>query len=261
MYYIGIDAGSQFCKILVLDHELKISFRQNIPFVGDPEGLIIDRIKYLRKKVLKTSVKELSISISGRNGETYEAKKNTHYFSEFQCLAKAAYTYDPEIRTVIDSGSFTNKVLKIDNGKILDYKINDICSSGSGIFLKLVSKSLDITLDQMTELALSSQKSIPITSQCSIFAESEVIYLMNEGHKLVDIAKGVCDSIVGRIIPQIQKISPEPDILFTGGVSKNTAIINGLEKALNTQVQLVNDDIGREYFVAYGAALLGGKES
>ena len=121
----------------------------------------------------------------------------------------------------------------------------------------MVCKSLAISLDELATLALEATHTVSVTSQCSIFAESEVIYLMNEGHSMAEISAGVCHSIVGRLIPMISKLKPEMPIVFIGGVAKNRAIKFFFEQATGFHLSDLNLD--PQILSAYGAALIAMK--
>ncbi len=260
MHSIGIDIGSEFCKLVLVDGEKKILSTDLRKIGGDPEGTAHELLKAVAKRVnisKKDMKKKIPIVSCGRNGDLNAQKGNIEYILEYNCLAEAALFIDPKIKTIVDTGGFVNKVIKMDNGTIFDYSVNDICSSGAGIFLTLVSKSLDISLSDLGALARDAPNTISITSQCSIFAESEVIYLMNEGKSISEISAGVCESIVGRLVPQIQKLNPEPNFLFCGGVAKNLAIKESLEKFLAMPFVRYEDQIDPQFVAAFGAALLG----
>jgi predicted CoA-substrate-specific enzyme activase len=259
---IGIDVGSEYCKIICLNEEKNIIFKDVRKVGGVPEmitkDLLDSAIKAIKKERISNN-REYNINITGRNGEIVKDKRINSYILEYRSLAEAATFFDPSIKTIIDTGGFINKVIKLNQGRIVDYSVNDVCSSGAGIFLTLVCKSLDISFEELSKYALESETRIPITSQCSIFAESEVIYLMNEGKNISEIAAGVCESIVGRLVPQIQKINPQEKIIFTGGVSKIKAIRKYLESKLSFTFVDASEDIDPQFFTAFGTAILGFK--
>jgi (R)-2-hydroxyacyl-CoA dehydratese activating ATPase len=257
-YYCGIDAGSTYCKIIIIDTNLKILHSNLSKIKGDPEETAGILFKEAIKN-LKIKKKKIKTSITGQNGKILTTHFKAPYILDITSLASGASGLVPNINILIDSGSFTNKIIKLDNdGKIIDYIINDICSSGSGIFLELVCKSLDISIEDMGKIALQSKNKVSITSQCSIFAESEVIYRMNEGNSVEDIAAGCCNSIVGRIIPNVVKMKPKPEILMSGGVAKNIAISTMIQKELD--IPLCRIELDPQYIGAFGAAIISLKK-
>lgn len=250
-YYCGIDAGSLACKLVVIDSQKAVIHKSMSRIGGDPAGTV----QQMHKQALKTlniKDKAAELEITGRNGE--DVIRSRSPLSEYVCITTGACHCLPDLYTIVDCGGFTNKALRVEKGKIIDYMVNDICSSGSGIFLELVAKSLDISLEEMATLALGSANVVPITSQCSIFAESEVIYLMNEGKSVADISRGVCQSIIGRIVPLVSKLRPKEPIILTGGVAKSPAVRHLFEAT--TGLKLSSFDFDPQFFTAYGAALL-----
>lgn len=238
--FVGVDAGSTRAKFVALDETGRVLHAAIEAIRGDPAPIVAGGLKRLRK-VVGVKKKHLRVGLTGRNAEFYA--KRGQALNEFACLAAGCLVQDPAVRTVISIGSFTLKALKTDaTGAVLDYLVNDVCSSGAGIFLELVCKSLDLTLDQLDELARTAEHPVPISSQCSIFAETEVIYLMNEGKALADIAAGVCRSIVGRIVPLVAKIGVEPPVMLVGGVARNRAIREALEAQLDARLVIPSLD-------------------
>ena len=160
----------------------------------------------------------------------------------------------PSVRTIIDVGGFTNKAIKLNSdGKVMDYVINARCASGSGYFLELVSRALELKdISELTKIAQQSKNPLSITSNCSIFAESEVIYLVNEGKNDFDIAAGVCNSIASRLISLLKKLNYENDVVLTGGVAKITQIKLNLEERLD--IKLKELPIDPIFIAAHGAA-------
>jgi predicted CoA-substrate-specific enzyme activase len=249
----GIDAGSILTKAVVIDETQgkAIVYKTVTKSAGDPEN-ITKKVLTDILRVLNIKKRELKVGITGRNCENLSI---TPKFAEMNCLATGMNSIHHNSKIIIDIGGFTNKVVKVENGRILDYLVNNICSSGSGVFLSLICKSLDIDVTEIDSYAFESTNPLPISSQCSIFAETEVIYLMNEGKKLEDIIAGACRSISGRLLPLILRVGSDSieNAVLTGGVGKSKFIREDLEKQLNTQVLL--PDLDPLYVCAYGCAL------
>ncbi|MBD3229928.1 MAG: hypothetical protein GF329_17225 [Candidatus Lokiarchaeota archaeon] len=252
-YYVGLDAGSVYCKLVIIDEEKNIKAKLVKSIEGSPNNT--------SKQIFKEGLKDANIKkkhitkiISlGRNRKKIPYK--TTQESEILMIASGATHFIPELKTIVDLGALTNKAIKLnDEGEVIDYVINDKCASGSGIFLELVSKALEMdSIDELGEKAALSKNPIAITSQCSIFAESEVIYLVNEGKDELDIAAGVSNSIANRIYSQLKRVQMEKEIALTGGVANNIQIKNRLEERLGFKLKDV--PINPIYIAAFGAAL------
>jgi predicted CoA-substrate-specific enzyme activase len=260
MLCCGIDVGSTICKALIIDDTRSVLATSLQQVGGNPDGAVeacLDAVL----KAIKTKRKGLSrVLLTGRNCAHVSGKDPRE--SDLKCLGAGVFALAPSVRTAIDTGSFTNKVIRLDaRGRITDYQTNDKCAAGAGMFLELVCKSLDLSINDIGTIALSAPKPVPVTSQCSIFAESEVIYLMNEGVSVPNIAAGACISVVGRLIPLVAKVGVERDVVLTGGVGKNQKVIQALEDHLG--VKMARYQLDPQFVSAFGAAVIalkGGDE-
>jgi len=254
-YYVGIDVGSTICKAVAINPtNTKLAHIVIVPVQGDPEGVakfcLKDISKALKQKI--RSLKNNTIA-TGLNGEKISIQEKV---SEITCIGAGAYHLNPDIRIVIDIGSFSMKGVKLDEtGKIVDYMMNYKCAAGSGILLELVGEGLELDVTELSDVADQAESPIKISSQCSIFAESEVISYKNEGANLTDLVAGVCNSVAGRAYPLIRMLDKEPTkVAFTGGVAKNQHIYRDLEKRL--ELKLIELPIDPQFIPAYGAAVL-----
>ena len=187
----------------------------------------------------------------GRNSLMGLADKQ---MSELSCHARGASFLFPEAHTVIDIGGQDVKVLRIENGTMTNFQMNDKCSAGTGRFFEVMSRVLDIDLTHLAEEALKSKKPCSISKQCSVFAESEVISLVNNSVPLPDIAAGIHESIARRIHGMAFKVGVEEDVALTGGCSSNKALRKALEKRLHLPLAELTMD--PQLMGALGAALL-----
>ena len=250
----GIDVGSILIKAIVLDEKSdnQVIYKQVTKSAGDPEEATKIIITAILKK-FKWKKRDLTIGITGRNSENLSMNPK---FAEMNCLATGIHELNKNARIIVDIGGFTNKIVKInESGRIMDYMVNNICSSGSGVFVSLICKSLGIDISEIDKFAFESKNPLQISSQCSIFAETEVIYLMNEGKQLEDIVAGACKSIVGRLMPLVIKVGMESgyDVMLTGGLGKSDYIKKDLEEQLKTTIKIPSID--PIYTCAYGCAL------
>jgi predicted CoA-substrate-specific enzyme activase len=173
---------------------------------------------------------------------------------ELPCLAKGAQWLIPSVRTVIDVGGQNSRALSINEaGKVVDYNSNDKCAAGTGRFLELVAEALELRLEDLASLAFQSGNPAKISSQCCVFAESEVITLVNEGQELVDIVAGVHDSIVRRLAAITGMIGIAEDVVMTGGCAKNRRLVEGMRNHI--KVDIKTPDFDPQFVGALGAAL------
>ncbi len=248
---MGVDIGSSYGKCIIL-HDEKIVAQSLLSVEGNPQlssrKLIMETLSSL-----KLNEKQVTKFVcTGRNRKKFPFINEE--MTEIMCIAKGALNLIPSVRTIVDIGAITNKAIKINaDGKVMEYVINDKCASGSGLFLELVAKALEMNIAEIGAKAALSTSPLSITNQCSIFAESEVIYLVNEGKNEVDIAAGICNAIAGNLYSLLLRVRMERDVALTGGVANNSQIRRNLETLLNRPIQTFPFD--PSYVAAYGAAL------
>lgn len=174
--------------------------------------------------------------------------------TEIGCHARGGFFYNPKVRTLIDMGGQDCKAISIDSeGMVTDFVLNDKCASGTGRFLEVMSRVFEIQLEELGPMALKAERLVPMSSTCTVFAESEVISLMARGEKPPDILSGVHYAIAQRVAGMITRIGVEDDVFFSGGVAKNAGMINALQDILEKQVVTSEED--PQLMGAVGAAL------
>ena len=154
--------------------------------------------------------------------------------TEITCHAMGAHYLHSATRTIIDIGGQDCKAIKIDtsNGKVTEFAMNDKCAAGSGRFLEKTAEMLGFSLFELGEKALTSTKKLEMSSQCVVFAESEIVSLKARGEKAEDIAAGVHFAIARRVCNLVNRIGLDPELAFSGGVSNNIGVKNALESLL-----------------------------
>jgi predicted CoA-substrate-specific enzyme activase len=153
------------------------------------------------------------------------------------CLAKACSSLVPGAGTVVEVGAHTTRVIAIEGGRVVDYGTNDRCAAGAGSFLELLGEVLGVGLERWDEVVASSTHPLSITSQCTVFAESEVVALLNEGKEVQDIAAAVTRAIAGRVSSIVRRVGIRGEVVVTGGVSKLESFLKGLEEQLGREVK------------------------
>ena len=130
--------------------------------------------------------------------------------------------------------------------------MNDKCAAGTGRFLEMIARTLEVSLDELGAIALTSQEKIEITSMCSVFAESEVISLIANNKEKADIADGVCRAIANKAFGLLRRAGMEPEFMMTGGVAKNPGVVRAVEEKIGAKLYICQEP---EIVGATGAAL------
>ncbi|MGB5218904.1 MAG: acyl-CoA dehydratase activase [Smithella sp.] len=176
--------------------------------------------------------------------------------SEIACHGRGAVWQVPSARTVVDIGGQDAKAIRVDEkGNVERYVYNDKCASGTGRFLEIIADSLDIKLDDMGALSEKSQEKLTLSNQCVVFAETEIISLVNEGKEIADIISALHQAVANRAASLARGILVAPDAVMTGGVAKNSGMFGALQRALGVKLHKVenpqiNGALGAAIFAA-----------
>lgn len=186
----------------------------------------------------------------GRNGLPFATRTVT----EITCHARAAAHLVPGAATVIDVGGQDCKVISIDSaGHVRDFVMNDRCAAGTGRFLEVMARAMDVGLERFGEIALLSDRPAPISSTCVVFAESEVVSLLAAGAAREDVVAGIHDAIARRILAMGEKVGIVREVVLTGGGGLSAGLKWALERSLGHPVRVAPMP---QYAGALGAALL-----
>jgi predicted CoA-substrate-specific enzyme activase len=181
--------------------------------------------------------------------------------SEISCHAKGAWHIMPSVRMVIDIGGQDAKATRLDaEGNVARYIYNDKCASGTGRFLEIMAEALEVPLAEMGDVGARSTEKLSISNQCVIFAETEVVSLVNEGKETADIINALHHALAKRVSALARSIEVEEDVVMTGGVAKNTGVFAALSQALGIRMKTL-DGIDPQIVGALGAALFAAENA
>ncbi len=113
-------------------------------------------------------------------------------------------------------------------------------------------------LEDLAKLSGRAKRSVPISSMCTVFAESEVVSLIAQGLPREEIARGLHDSIADRTAGMVYRVGLEEKVVMTGGVAKNGGVLRALEEKLKTKIEVPPEP---QIVGALGAALLAAEET
>lgn len=255
-YYVGVDIGSTTIKIVLIDESGKM-----IDKIGSPTGSMFNKnaLDSLDRLLGSNNLtkEEISYIVSTGYGRKLFKTSNENV-NELTANAKGARNClgeDKKVKTIINVGGQDTKVIILDeNGKMTNFFMNDKCAAGTGRFLDISARNLEVEVDQMEVLHFEAKDApLPINSICAVFAESEIISLLAAGHKSSEIASGIHYSIAKRIVRLAGRGRVEDAVLFDGGTALNKGMVDALENELMRPVY-VNDF--PQFTTAFGAALI-----
>ncbi len=176
--------------------------------------------------------------------------------SEIACHARGAWWHAPDTRTVIDIGGQDAKAIRLDSdGRVIRYAYNDKCASGTGRFLEIMAEALEVELEAMGSVGAQAAETLCISNQCVIFAETEVVSLVNEGRAVADIVDALHRAMANRVAALARGIGIANDVTMTGGVAKNSGVFTALADGLGTALKALTV-VDPQVNGAFGAALL-----
>ena len=246
MYQVGIDIGSSAAKVAVINEGEVI--KTILLDTGFSSRKVADEIYAMLEKegITKDNAKYVATGY-GRISVPYADDVVT----EITCHGKGAHCLFGENGTVIDIGGQDTKGISLKKGRVMKFIMNDKCSAGTGKFLEVMTNRLGLTPEELSALARNG-KEITISSMCTVFAESEVISLIGKGTPREDIAFGVIESVVNKVVALLAQV-PNDKYFLTGGLCDDEYIIERLSKAWNAPVE--STPLAR-YAGAIGAAIL-----
>lgn len=236
-YFGGCDAGSTYTKCVIIDENGKIASavtkRSRINPVLSAKDALDEAVSQVDGL---NSAEELTYLIGtgyGRNKVPF-ADEN---ISEISCHAMGVHVTDPSVKAIIDIGGQDVKGIAIDtDGTVLNFAMNDKCAAGTGRFFESMARAFEMSLDEFSNLSLTAKNVIPITAQCAVFAESEVISLVGEGKPMEEIAAGIQLSVAKRCFVMAKKAGAADSVTLTGGCAKNEGLKKAIEKVLKINV-------------------------
>ncbi len=259
MIVAGCDLGILSAKAAVIDYSsvhdnIEILSAEILPYRSHP--------KEAAQKVMDMALANAKLSfdqVSSFVATGFGAKAvpfETTVIPPMLCLHRAIRMLNKNIRTVVDVGGHSFTAFHVnDEGDISESTITDKCASGTGKFIETIVNTLEMPLEELCRAALDSKKPLPVTNQCVILAESDVISHINAGHDRVDIFAGITSYVASNIVGLMNSIDIIEDVAMTGGVAKNCAVVKAIETRLGYKLADTGT-IDPQLFGAIGAAIM-----
>ena len=251
MYVMGIDSGSTSTNAVIMDGDRKI-VASAVVRTGAKSGESAQRIldEVLSEAGLKREDISWIVSTGYGRVSIPFADENV---TEISCHGRGAHYFNPAVRTILDIGGQDSKAIRLnEKGEVADFVMNDKCAAGTGRFLEMIARSLEVDVDELGPIALQSKEDIEITSMCSVFAESEVISLIANNREKTEIANGICRAVANKSYSLLKRVGLEAEFMMTGGVAKNAGVVRAVEEKLGTKLYICPEP---EIVGAAGAAL------
>lgn len=244
---IGVDVGSTTCKLVLID-----AGGQLLEHVVEPSD---PRIEAQTERMLTAMRERAGGEVPvGATGYGRKRVRAARALTEITCHAKGAFARTHRAGVLVDMGGQDTKVVRIGaNGEVVDFAMNDKCAAGTGRFLEVILARLGIPFDQVSACVARASRAVPVSSTCTVFAESEVISLVAQGEPLEGIVKGLHAGLASRVSALARaSTSRAGEVFMSGGVALNRAMVAALAEALGRSVEVLPEP---QLAGALGAAL------
>ncbi len=251
MYAVGLDIGSTSAEAVILDGDTLLA--ASIVDTGYNSRRAAEQALARAAASCGLARAELGPIVATGYGRI-AVEGALRQVTEISCYARGMAYLVPGVRTVIDIGGQDSKVIAVGkNGRAIDFAMNDKCAAGTGRFLEVTARALQLDISELGGIAAASTRDVAISSTCTVFAESEVITLVAEGAERADIVAGLHRAIARRVSALLKQIGTNPAIAFAGGVAKNTGVKRALEHLLGEPLVVPPEP---QIVGALGAALI-----
>ncbi len=254
MVTAGIDCGAKNTKVVILKNGQILSTASvlsGFDQTAAAEQALNDALQ--NAGITRSELRHLTATGAGMNAVPFANDTIT----EIGADARGTHFIFPSAHTVIDVGAEEGRAIRLDDqGKVIDFGINEKCAAGAGAFTEAMARALELDIEEMSELSLKSTKNIPMNAQCVIFAESEVVSLIHQKTPKEDIVRAVHDAIADRITSIARRVGIEQDVALIGGVANNIGFIDAMKRNLECDLLVPKEPIAPEYVSAFGAALI-----
>ena len=247
----GVDVGSTQTKAVLIDASRRIAGRALI----DTGGHVSKAAERVFDEALRNAGRRRDdvAYVIGTGYGRFKVSFGDDQITEISCHAKGAVFLFPGTRTVIDMGGQDAKGVRVGaGGEVEDFVMNDKCAAGTGRFLSNSAETLGLSLDAIGEISLRAARPVRLSTVCSVFVESDIMAYLAQGQKVEDILAGVHSAIAARTIALVRRVGIEPEVTFTGGVSRNNGMVRALESKLGLPLNVSPDS---QFVGALGAAL------
>ena len=250
MHFAGVDIGSTMTKVVILNEKVVAS--SVIGPTGAEHRRLANRVMQQALSQACLSPDAISYVVAtgyGRINVPFADKQVT----EISCHARGIAELFPTAKTVIDIGGQDSKGIKITDGKVSKFVMNDKCAAGTGRFLEAIADALGLKLDEIGEISLRSRNPVKISNTCTVFAEQEITTRLAEGATIEDVLAGVHQAMASRVVAMASRLGIEKDVVVTGGGAQNAGLVKALEDCLGFKALVPPEPL---LTGALGAALL-----
>lgn len=249
-YYAGVDIGSTMTKVAIVGDGLVASL---VGPTGAEHRRLAHRVMGEALAQAGLTFADLSYVVAtgyGRINVPFADKQVT----EISCHGKGLHHLLPAATTVIEIGGQDSKAIKLKNGKVTDFVMNDKCAAGTGRFLEIIAETLGVALADLGSRSLQASRAARVSNLCTVFAEHEVGSMLVDGEPVENLIAGIHEAIAARTYALARRVKVEPELAITGGGAKNIGLVRALEGKFGCPFLVPSEPL---LTGAIGAALIG----
>jgi len=240
-YFAGIDIGSTMTKVVIMNKGI-------ISSIIGPTG---PEQRRLANKVMEQALNEVDLPFKAITYVVATGYGRINVPFADKQITEISF---PEAKTIIEVGGQDCKGITINNGKPVDFVMNDKCAAGTGRFLEIIADALGIKIEEMGKIGLEGKNPAKISNICTVFAEQEVVARLSEGVSLHNLVAGIHESLANRVSRMVNRLHVAEEVIVTGGGAKNVGLVKALSDKLGYVVAVPPEPL---LTGAVGAALLG----
>lgn len=211
---IGLDVGSTTIKCVVLDADDKIVYKSYERHFSQITQKMAELLTKVRDEVILGE--EAQLTVSGSAGMGISQKCNLPFIQEVYATRIAIGKLIPDADCIIELGGEDAKILFLTGGT--EVRMNGSCAGGTGAFIDQMATLLNLSLEEMDQLAEQYEKIYTIASRCGVFAKSDVQPLLNEGARKSDISASIFTAVANQTIAGLaQGRQIKGKVVYLGG--------------------------------------------
>ncbi len=234
MYTMGVDVGSASSKVVILEDGIRVVTEKVVQLGTGSSGP--QRVLDEALEASGLRMEDMTKVVATGYGR-FSFEQADRQVSEISCHAKGIYHLVPSARTIIDIGGQDAKAIKLDErGGVIQFFMNDKCAAGTGRFIDVMARVLEVTTAEMQDYDAKATEPAPISSTCTVFAESEVISQLSQGTSKENIIAGVHASVAVKACGLAHRGGVTPDVVMSGGVAQNAGVVRAISKELKQPV-------------------------
>ncbi len=254
---LGVDIGSAYSKAVIVKNDSSEVFYHIVASRGDFRAAA----KKVTEEVLKkagVNFEDIASIVATGVGAASVGFSSTQV-SEISCVGRGAKYLFPSVGTVIDIGDQASRIIKVDReGRPVSFVVSEKCAAGSGRFLQLIARVLQVNMSEIGELSLKAERPVTFSTNCAVFAESETISRIAEGAKKEDILAGIHKALAAKIVAMVERAGLEKDLVIAGGGAKDIGLVRNIEEATGVKLLVPPEP---QILAALGAWLIASKGS